>query len=63
MLTLTPPRKTMKLSKFQFILTYALRGPDSPRIWLFIPRTYENKLISLNRKDALNSGRDSEKIM
>ena len=62
MLALTPSYKTMELSTFQFTLTYALWGPGTPRIWLFVPGTYKNKLISLNKNDPLNSGRDSEKM-
>ena len=49
-LALTLSHKTKKLPKCQFILTYALWGPGTPRIWLFIPGTYRNKLISLNKK-------------
>ena len=63
MLALIPPYKTTNLSKFQFILTYALWGPGTPTIWLFVPGTYKNIFNSLNTKDPLNSGRDSEKIM
>ena len=63
MLAVIPPYKTTNLSKFQFILTHALWGPGTPTIWLFVPGTYKNKVISFNKQDALNSGRDSEKIM
>ena len=49
-LALTPPYKRTNLSKFQSILTYALWGPGTPRIWLFVPGTYRNKLISFNKK-------------
>ena len=44
MLALIPLYKRMKLSKFKFILTCTLWGPGTPRIWLFVPRTYKNKL-------------------
>ena len=63
MLAVIPPDKTTNLSKFQFILTHALWGPGTPTIWLFVPGTYKNIFTSLNKKDRLNSGRHSEKIM
>ena len=46
-LALIPSYKTTNLSKFQFILTYTSQGPSTPRIWLFLPGTYKNKLTSL----------------
>ena len=44
MLTLTPLYKKMKLSKLKLILTCTLWVPGTPRIWLFVPITYKNKL-------------------
>ena len=44
MLTLTPLYKRMKLSKLKLILTCTLWVPGTPRIWLFVPITYKNKL-------------------
>ena len=63
MLEVILPYKITNLSKFQFILTRALWGPGTPTIWLFVPGTYKNIFTSLNKKDPLNSGRDSKKIM
>ena len=63
MLALIPPYKITNLSKFQFTLTHALWGPGTPTIWLFVPGTYKNIFNSLNTRDPLNSGTDSEKIL
>ena len=50
MLALTPSYKTTRLSKFQFILTYALWRPGTPRIWLFVPGTYKtNSLVCIKK--------------